>query len=71
MVEKNFTSCVWWALIEGITPRAEEMAGEEMACYVRGYHVYEDMWAAAIGELLLCHHWCVIRKIFVSKIMFA
>ena len=68
--ENNFfTSCVWWALIEGIAPHAKEMAGEkEMACCVRGYHVYKDMWAAAIGELLLCHHWCVIGKIFVVKL---
>jgi len=25
---------------------------KEMACYVRGYHVY--VWAAAIGEVLVC-----------------
>ena len=31
-----------WALIEEITPHAEEMAGEkEIACCVRGYHVYK------------------------------
>ena len=37
MNENNFTSHVWWALIEEITPRAEEMAGEkEIACCVRG-----------------------------------
>ena len=42
---------MWWALIEEIAQRAEEMAGEkETACYVRGYHVYKDIWAAAIGE---------------------
>ena len=45
---------VWWALIEEITPRAEEMADEkEMACCVRGYHVYKDIWAATIGEVLV------------------
>ena len=45
---------MWWALIEEITPRAEEMACEkEMTC-VRGYHVYKDIWAAAIGEVLVC-----------------
>ena len=44
----NFTSRVWWALIEVIVPCAEEMAGEkEMSSCVRGYHIYEDMWAAA------------------------
>ena len=53
--ENNFTSCVWWALVE-ITLRAEEMVCEkEMACCVRGYHVYKDMWAAAIGEVLVCN----------------
>jgi len=35
---------VWWALIEEVSRRAEEMAGEkEMACCVRGYHVYKDI----------------------------
>ena len=35
--ENNFTSHVWWALIEEIAPRAKEMACEkEMACCVRG-----------------------------------
>ena len=29
--------------------------GEEVACCVRGYHVYKDMWAAAIGEELVCN----------------
>ena len=53
--ENNFTSCMWWALIEEIALRAEEMAGEkEMACCVRGYQVYKDIWAAAIGEVLVC-----------------
>ena len=55
MDENNFTSRVWWALIEEIAQRAEVMACEkEMACCVRGYHVDKDMWAAAIGEVLLC-----------------
>ena len=44
---------MWWALIEEITPRAKEMAcKKEMACCVRGYHVYKDIQAAAIGEVL-------------------
>ena len=31
------------------------MAGEKvMACCVGGYYVYEDMWAAAIGKVLVC-----------------
>ena len=43
--ENNCTSRVWWALIEAISPRAKEMAGEkEMGCFVRGYHIYEHMW---------------------------
>ena len=46
---------MWWALIEEITPHTEEMACEkEMVCCVRGYQVYKDVWAAAIGEVLLC-----------------
>ena len=49
-----FTSHVWWALTEEITPLAEEMACEtDMACCVRGYHVYKDTWAAATGEVLV------------------
>ena len=53
--KSNFTSRMWWALIEGIILRAEEMASEkEMACCVRGYHVYKDIWAAAILEVLMC-----------------
>ena len=27
---------------------------KEVACCVRGYHVYKDIWAAAIGEELVC-----------------
>ena len=37
--------------------RQIEMAcrGEkEVTCCVRGYHVYKDIWAAAIGEELVC-----------------
>ena len=46
---------MWWALIEEIAPCAKEMAGEkEMACCVRSYHVYLDIWAAAIREVLMC-----------------
>ena len=42
------------ALIEEITLRAKEMAGEkEIACCARG-HVYLDIWAAAIQEVLVC-----------------
>ena len=62
-----FTSHVWWALIEEITPHAEVMAGEkEMACCVRGYRVYKDMWAAAIEDVLVCRR----RKNFCCKIIF-
>ena len=35
--------------------RTEEIAGEkEMACCVRGHHICKDIWAAAIGEGLVC-----------------
>ena len=45
---------MWWALIEEIASRAEEMAGEkEIACCVRGYHIYKDIWAAATREVLV------------------
>ena len=45
---------MWWALIEEIAPHAEEMAGEkEIACCVRGYHVYKNLWAAAIREVVV------------------
>ena len=43
------------ALIEEIAPCAKEMASEKKIAYcVRGYHVYHDIWAAAIGEVLVC-----------------
>ena len=53
-----------------IAPRAEEMAGKkEMACCVRGYCVYKDIWAAAIGDGLVYRRWCVVvGKIFVVKL---
>ena len=60
MNENNFTSHVWWALIEEIAPRAEEMAGEKKIAYcVRGYYIYKDIhvWAAAIWEC-----WCVAQS---------
>ena len=28
---------------------------KEMVCCVKGYHVYKDIWAAAIGEVLVCN----------------
>ena len=61
---------MWWALIEEIAPRPEEMAGEkELACCVRGYHVYKDIWGAAIWEVLVCCRWCVVvGKIFIVKL---
>ena len=46
---------MWWALIKEIALRAEEMACEKkMVCCVRGYQAYKDIWAAAIGEVLVC-----------------
>ena len=69
--KNNFTSRVLWALIEEIAPHAEGMAGEkEMACCVRGYHVYKDIWAAQLG---MC--WCIVAGVsfenFCCKIIFA
>ena len=55
MNENDFTSRVWWALIEEITPHADEMAGEkDIASCVRGYYICKDIWAAAIWEVLVC-----------------
>ena len=52
--KNNFTSRVWCALIEEIALHAEEMACEkEIACCFRGYHVYKDIGAAAIGKVLV------------------
>ena len=63
---------MWWVSIEEIAPRANEIAGEkEMACCVRGYHVYmyEDMLAAVNEKVLVCRCWCVVGgKIFVVKL---
>jgi len=59
----NFTSRVWWTLIEEIALRAEEMAGEkEMACCVRGYYVYKDYGQQQFGKC-----WCVAwsQNIFI------
>ena len=53
---------MWWALIDEIAPRAEEMASKkEMACGVRGYHVYKDIWAAEVFRRNTIQH-----KIFVG-----
>ena len=70
MSEYNFTSCVWWGLIAEIAPRAEEIVGEkEIACCVRDYHIYKNIWAAAILEVLVCSmEPSNIRKIFVVKL---
>ena len=50
--------------------RAEEMTGEKkMACCVRGYCIYKDIWAAAIEDGLVYRCWCVVvGKIFVVKL---
>ena len=46
------------------------MAGEKkIACCVRGYQVYKDIWAAAIREVLVCSTKPTnVRKIFVVKL---
>ena len=46
---------MWWALIEEVAQRAEVMACEmEMACCVRGYHVYKDYVGSSIWGSCLC-----------------
>ena len=45
--------------------------GKEMACCVRGHHVYKDMWTAAIGEGLVCHCWCVVVRKLLSRKIFS
>ena len=43
---------------------------KEMAGCVRGYHVYKDMWAAAIGEVLVCSREPInMKKFFVVKLI--
>ena len=54
--------------IEEIAPGAEEMAGEkEIACCVRG-HIYKDIWAAAIREVLVCRRSQPMLENFHCKI---
>ena len=38
---------------------------EEMACCVRGYQVYKDIWAAAIGEVFTPLLHCVNTKLLL------
>ena len=58
----NFTSHVWWALIEDIALHVEKVAGEkEMACGVRGYQVYNDIWQQQLGKC-----WCVVAGVSSS-----
>ena len=42
-----------WVLIENARKSAD-MAEREVACCVRGYHVYKTIWGAAVGEVLIC-----------------
>ena len=62
--ENNFTSRMWWVLIEEIVLRAEEMAGEKkMACVLE---VTTYNWgSAAVSSLVYCR-----RKIFRCKLVF-
>ena len=41
----------WWALNKNIFMELEEFAVEWC---IRGYHIYKEVWAAAIGEDLPC-----------------
>ena len=60
---------MWWSLIEEIALCAEEMPGEkEIACCVRGYHAKEDIWTAAIREVLVCSMEPTVGKIFVIEL---
>ena len=49
---------------------------KEMVCCVIGYHVYKDIWAAAIGEVLVCSRELtnvteiVIVKLYTRKKIF-
>ena len=54
---------------DGRSHRAEEMAGEKkIACCVRD-HVYKDIWATAIREVLMCSMEPTnVAKIFVVKL---
>ena len=57
---------VWWVLIEEIALRAEEVA-----CCVRGYYVYKDIyvWAATIRKVLVSSREPTnIGKFFVVKL---
>ena len=37
------------------------MTGEkQMVCCGRGYHIYKSIWAAAVGEVLVCRCWCIV-----------
>ena len=48
------------------------MAGEkEMSCCVRDYHEYKDIWAAVIGEVLVCRHQKNFHCKINSRIMFS
>ena len=48
--------------------RARNMDSIRRSCCIRGYHVYKDIWAAAVGEVLVCereHH--NIQGIMLSR----
>ena len=69
MNENHFTSRGWWALIEEITLHAEEMAGEKVIARCVRSHVYKDIWAAGIWEVLMCSTEPTnIGKFFVVKL---
>ena len=44
---------------------------KEIVCCVKGYHVYKDIWAAAIGEVLVCSRELTnVTEIVVVKLYF-
>ena len=54
MNENNFTSRLWWALIEEIAPRAEEMAVKR-----RLLVVLEATYTRIYGQQQFRKCWCV------------
>ena len=67
----NFTSRVWWTLSEEIALCAKEMAGEkEMACCVRGYHIYDRGYVGDSNWGRLVWRCYYDGKFFVGKLHF-
>ena len=61
--ENNFTSRMWWVLIEEIAPRAEETAGEKKVACVLEVTTYKRICAQQ--QLGKC--WCVVAGVSSSE----